>query len=174
MSWVQILPLFVTIFFSLQIEETCTFMNISSLKYHLSVIQKHKTVIPCVNFIRGERGYGRWHLMLNLKIYLLVFFAPYLDSSPVVCILDLTRRTKREKRNRRGCEGWWEGGKRNGEVRAPLDLASPAGVFRRNRITSLPREGRNTISPKNACGGGYPWLRFSRFTTLSYYGGTSI
>ena len=34
--------------FSLQIEETCTFMNISSLKYHLSVIQKQKTVLPCV------------------------------------------------------------------------------------------------------------------------------
>ena len=31
-------------------------MNISSLKYHLSVIQKQKTVLPCVNFMRGERG----------------------------------------------------------------------------------------------------------------------
>ena len=92
-------------FFFYQIEETCTFMNISSLNYHLSVIQKQKTVLPCVNFIKGERGYGRWDLMLNLKIYLLVFFAPYLDSFPVVCILNLTRRTEREKRNRRGCEG---------------------------------------------------------------------
>ena len=31
--------------FFFQIEETCTFMNISSLKYHLSVIQKQKTVL---------------------------------------------------------------------------------------------------------------------------------
>ena len=32
-------------------------------------------------------------------------------------------------------------------------LASPAGVFRGTRIFSLPRrEGRNTSSPKNACG----------------------
>ena len=31
-------------------------------------------------------------------------------------------------------------------------LASPSGVFRGDRISSLPR---NTISPKNACEGGY-------------------
>ena len=31
-----------------------------------------------------------------------------------------------------------------------LYLASPAGVFRGDR-----GEGRNMISPKNACGGGY-------------------
>ena len=30
-------------------------MNISSLKDRLSVIQKQKTVLPCVNFTRGER-----------------------------------------------------------------------------------------------------------------------
>ena len=35
--------------FFFQIEETCTFVNISSLKYHLSVI-----VLPCVTFIREE------------------------------------------------------------------------------------------------------------------------
>ena len=29
-------------------------------------------------------------------------------------------------------------------------IASPAGVFRGDRISSLP-----TISPENACGGGY-------------------
>ena len=32
------------------------------------------------------------------------------------------------------------------------NLASPARVFRGDRISSLPT---NTISPKNACGGGY-------------------
>jgi len=40
-------------------------MNISSLKYHPSVIQKQKTVLPRVNFMRGERGYGRWDLMMT-------------------------------------------------------------------------------------------------------------
>ena len=40
-------------------------MNISIVKYHLSVIEKQKTVLPCVNFVRGERGYGRWDLMLT-------------------------------------------------------------------------------------------------------------
>ena len=39
-------------------------MKISSLKYHLSVIWKQKTVLPCVNFMRGERGYGPWDLFL--------------------------------------------------------------------------------------------------------------
>ena len=53
--------------FFLQIEETCTFMNISSLKYHLSVIKKQETVLPCVTFIRKERGYGRWDLMRTFK-----------------------------------------------------------------------------------------------------------
>ena len=52
-------------FFFFQIEETCTFMNISGLKYHRSVIQMQKTVLPCVNFIMGERGYRRWDLMLT-------------------------------------------------------------------------------------------------------------
>ena len=41
-------------------------MNFSSLKYNLSVILKQKTVLPCVNFIRREKGYGRWDLMLTL------------------------------------------------------------------------------------------------------------
>ena len=39
-------------FFSFHIEETCTFMNIYSLKYHLM----------------GERGYGRWDLMLTVRL----------------------------------------------------------------------------------------------------------
>ena len=38
-------------------------MNISSLKYHLN-----KTVLPCVNFMRGERGYGRRDLTLILLL----------------------------------------------------------------------------------------------------------
>ena len=45
-------------------------MNISSLKYHLrwsylSVLRKQKTALPGVNFMRGEKGYGRWDLMLT-------------------------------------------------------------------------------------------------------------
>ena len=38
--------------FFFQIEETCTLMNISSLKYHLSVIYKQKIV----NFYKGRKG----------------------------------------------------------------------------------------------------------------------
>ena len=47
-------------------------------------------------------------------------------------------------------------------VQSTGGIASPAGVFRGDRISSLPTnacsteicgEGRNTISPKNACGG---------------------
>ena len=45
-------------------------MNISSLKYHLSVIEEQKTVLPCVNVIRGERDCGRWDLMLREKMLL--------------------------------------------------------------------------------------------------------
>ena len=66
-SWVRILLPLISICFFFQIEETCTFMNISSLKYHLSVIQNQKTVLPCVNIVRGERGYGRWDLMLTMS-----------------------------------------------------------------------------------------------------------
>ena len=42
-------------------------MNISSLKCHLSLREKQKTVLPCVNFMRGERDYGRWDLMVTLE-----------------------------------------------------------------------------------------------------------
>ena len=45
-------------------------MNISSLKYHLSVIEEQKTVLPCVNVIRGERDCSRWDLMLREKMLL--------------------------------------------------------------------------------------------------------
>ena len=45
-------------------------MNISSLKYHLSVIEEQKTVLPFVNVIRGERDCGRWDLMLREKMLL--------------------------------------------------------------------------------------------------------
>ena len=58
--------LHINIFSFKLIEETCTFMNISCLKYHLSVIWKQKIVLPCVNFISGARGYDRWDLMLTL------------------------------------------------------------------------------------------------------------
>ena len=37
-------------------------LGISS-KCDIKAIQK--TVLPCVNFIRGKRGYGRWDLMLT-------------------------------------------------------------------------------------------------------------
>ena len=40
--------------------------DMSSLKFKLSVILKQKTVPPCVNFMRGERDYGRWDLMLKV------------------------------------------------------------------------------------------------------------
>ena len=42
-------------FFFFQIEETCTFMNICGLKYHLSVIKVENSSNLC-NFYEGRKG----------------------------------------------------------------------------------------------------------------------
>ena len=47
--------------------------NISSLKYHQSVISKQITVLPCVNFLRRERGYDGWDLMLTQNLSLAAY-----------------------------------------------------------------------------------------------------
>ena len=36
------------------------------LRQYGTWVGKQKTVLPCINFMKGERGYGRWDLMLTV------------------------------------------------------------------------------------------------------------
>ena len=36
------------------------------LRQYGAWVGTQKTVLPCINFMKGERGYGRWDLMLTV------------------------------------------------------------------------------------------------------------
>ena len=37
------------------------------LRQYGTWVGKQKTVLPCINFMKGEWGYGRWDLMLTVS-----------------------------------------------------------------------------------------------------------
>ena len=40
--------------------------GLCKLRQYSAKVGKRKTVLPCINFMKGERGYGRWDLMLTV------------------------------------------------------------------------------------------------------------
>ena len=69
-SWIQNLPLFISIVFSFKLKRLAQHFQ---LEISSSVISKQITVLPCVNFLRRERDYGRWDLMLTQNLSLAAY-----------------------------------------------------------------------------------------------------